>query len=176
MAGFFLFLVTEQLLHWHHSHRTENHPHEKRHLGILSLLGDGMHNFLDGVIVAASFLVDPALGTVTVAAVALHEIPQEIAEFGVLIYAGFSRIRALLLLFLSASPVVLGGVAGLLLARFVEPHLATFLLFVVGTFLYVGASDFVPEIRKERRMLHSLSLSLIFAVGILLMWVFTFLE
>ena len=135
-----------------------------------------MHNFVDGMIIAAVFFVDMNLGFVTVLAVALHEIPEEIAEFGVLIYAGFSRKRALLLNFLSATTVILGGVVSFLLAGFLGQWISLFLLFAVGIFVYVAASDFVPEIRKEEGLPKSLGLLLTFAAGIFLMWLVLFLE
>ncbi|HEY4509980.1 MAG TPA: ZIP family metal transporter [Candidatus Paceibacterota bacterium] len=173
LFGFGLFFFIENILHWHHTRG--DHP-EHRSLGILSLLGDGVHNFVDGMIIAAVFFVDMNLGFVTVLAVALHEIPEEIAEFGVLIYAGFSRKRALLLNFLSATTVILGGVVSFLLAGFLGQWISLFLLFAVGIFVYVAASDFVPEIRKEEGLPKSLGLLFTFAAGIFLMWLVLFLE
>lgn len=173
LFGFSTFFFIENILHWHH---TRGDKPQHRSLGILSLLGDGTHNFLDGMIIAAVFFVDIKLGFVTTLAVALHEIPQEIAEFGVLRYAGFSRMRALLLNFLSATTVILGGIASFLLAGFLEKWVMLFVLFAVGVFVYVAASDFVPEIRKEQSLPKSLSLLFTFVAGIFLMWFALFLE
>lgn len=173
LLGFGIFFFIENILHWHHTRG--DHP-EHRSLGILSLLGDGVHNFIDGMIIAAVFFVDIKLGFVTAVAVAVHEIPQEIAEFGVLVYAGFSRARALLLNFLSSTAVLAGGIVSFWLAGFVGERVTLFLLFAVGIFVYVAASDFVPEIRKEESLAKSLGLLVTFAAGILLMWLVLFLE
>lgn len=173
LFGFGLFFLIENIFHWHHVRGDEP---EHKSLGLLTLLGDGVHNFLDGMIIAAVFFVDIKLGFATTLAVALHEIPQEIAEFGVLIHAGYSRLRALLFNFLSASTVVVGGVLSFLLIDFVEQWIPLFMLFAAGVFIYVAASDFVPEMRKERNFSKSLSLLATFAAGIFLMWAVLFLE
>jgi len=173
LAGFGMFFVIENILHWHHSHRGEP-THSS--LGTLTLLGDGFHNFLDGMIIAAVFFIDIRLGFATTLAVALHEIPQEAAEFGILTHAGFSRARALLWNFLSSSTVVLGGIVSFLLAGIIGQWIVFFLLFAVGIFLYIAASDFVPEIRKEQSLPKSLGLLVTFAAGIFLMWLVLFLE
>jgi len=173
LFGFGLFFVIENILHWHH---TAGDTSEHRSFGILSLLGDGVHNFLDGMIIAGVFFVDVQLGFITALAVAFHEIPQEFAEFGVLIHAGFSRKRALVLNFLSASTVVLGGIVSFFLAAVLEQWIMLFVLFAVGVFVYMAASDFVPEIRKEQGVKKSLSLLLVFSAGIALMWTVLFLE
>ena len=173
LFGFGIFFFIENILHWHHSHRNQ-----KAHasFGSLALLGDGVHNFLDGMIIAAVFIIDIKLGFVTVLAVALHEIPQEIAEFGVLLRAGFSRHRALVLNFFSATTVILGGVVGYFLQGILGQWISLFILFAVGIFLYIGASDFVPEIRKEQGLRKSLGLLFTFAAGIFLMWAVLFIE
>jgi zinc and cadmium transporter len=173
LLGFGLFFFIENILHWHHvrGDRPEHHS-----LGTLVLLGDGVHNFLDGMIIAAVFFVDIKLGFATTLAIALHEIPQEIAEFGVLLHAGFSRGRALLLNFLSATTVVAGGIVSFSLAGVLGEWVMLFVLFAVGVFVYVAASDFVPEIRKEQGLPKSLGLLGTFAAGIFLMWAVLFLE
>lgn len=175
LAGFLLFFVAEKLLHLHHSHREED-EHRTRSLGILTLLGDGIHNFLDGLIIGIAFLVDVQLGVVAAAAVALHEIPQELAEFGVLLYAGFTKKRALLFNFLSASTVVFGAAIGFWLGEVLETIILPVIMLAVGTFLYVAASDFVPEIQREKGEKRSIELMLVFILGILTMWAFTFFE
>lgn len=174
LIGFGIFFIVEKILHWHHSHYGQKE--HRNPLGILSLLGDSLHNFLDGMIIGATFFVDIKLGFITTAAVALHEIPQEIAEFGVLTYSGFSRRRALLLNFFSATTVILGGIMSYVLRGFVGEWIALFLLFAVGTFLYIGASDFVPEVRREENLKKSFSLLSVFAAGIAFMWVFSLIE
>jgi len=175
LGGFLFFYIGEKLLHLHHGIQGAD-EHSPRALGVLSLSADAVHNFVDGIILAVAFLVDIRLGLITAAAVALHEIPQEIAEFGVLLYAGFSKRRALFLNFLSATTVILGGVVGFLFQEIFIAFIPYVLLFAAGSFLYIGASDFVPEFKKERNPKRALGLSLIFFFGIFLMWIFTFVE
>jgi len=174
LGGFLFFYIGEKLLHLHHGPQGAD-EHNPRALGVLSLSADAVHNFIDGIILAVAFLVDVKLGLVTAAAVALHEIPQEIAEFGVLLYAGFSKYRALLLNFLSATAVILGGIVGFLFQETFVSLIPFVLLFAAGSFLYIGASDFIPEFKKERDPGKTLSLSLTFFFGIFLMWIFTFI-
>ncbi|MBI2644226.1 MAG: ZIP family metal transporter [Candidatus Wildermuthbacteria bacterium] len=173
LVGFTIFFLIEKVLHWHHSHRNSG---EHSSLGVLSMFGDSLHNFFDGMIIAATFFIDAKLGFATVAAVALHEIPQEIAEFGVLLYAGFSKYRALALNFLSASSVIAGGLVSYFIGGIFRDWIVYFLFFAVGTFLYLGASDFVPEIRKEEGLKRSLQLLFVFVCGIVLIWLFTLVE
>ena len=175
LGGFLFFYIGEKLLHLHHGSQGAD-EHSPRALGVLSLSADAVHNFVDGIILAVAFLVDVRLGMVTAAAVALHEIPQEIAEFGVLLYAGFSKRRALFLNFLSATTVILGGIVGFLFQEIFISFIPFVLLFAAGSFIYIGASDFVPEFKKERNPKRALGLSLTFFFGIFLMWLFTFIE
>ena len=174
LIGFTIFFFLENILHWHHSHRDRGAAHAQ--LGTLSLLGDAAHNFLDGLIIAVAFFIDIRLGIITATATALHEIPQEVAEYGVLIYAGFSRARALVFNFLSATTVIAGGIVGYLLQDVIGQWVTIIVFFAVGTFLYLAASDFVPEIKKEQGLKKSLTLLSVFAAGIMLMWLFTFIE
>ena len=175
LGGFLFFYIAEKLLHLHHGAEGVD-EHNPRELGVLSLSADAIHNFMDGIILAVAFLVDVKLGLVTAAAVALHEIPQEIAEFGVLLYAGFSKYKALIFNFLSATTIILGGIAGFIFQDILISFIPFVLLFAAGSFLYIGASDFIPEFKKEREPRKALLLSLTFFFGIFLMWVFTFME
>jgi zinc and cadmium transporter len=131
---------------------------------------------LDGLIIGVAFLVDIQLGLVAVAAVALHEIPQEFAEFGVLLYAGFSKTRALIFNFVSASMVIFGTLIGFWLGEIIEAMILSVIMLAVGTFIYVAASDFVPELQKEKDKKRSIQLMVVFMLGIFVMWAFTFFE
>jgi zinc and cadmium transporter len=147
LGGIILFFIVEKIIHWHHCHRTD-HAHELHPMVYTNLIGDGLHNFLDGMIIAASFMVSVPLGIATTLAVVVHEIPQEIGDFGVLIYSGLTKKRALLFNFLSALLAVLGAVVALLLAEKVG-DLATVLLAVAGGgFIYIAGSDLIPELHK----------------------------
>lgn len=144
-AGFCVFFVLEQFMHWHHCHRAETDC--RRPLTYLILIGDAPHNFLGGLAVAGTFLIDIRLGITTWLAAAAHEIPQELGDFGVLVHGGWSKGQALLFNVISASTFLLGGLISFALARQVD---VTFLVpFAAGNFLYIGASDLVPEVNKH---------------------------
>lgn len=165
LAGIVVFFILEKFIAWRHCHipTSEKHPHP---VGIINLIGDALHNFIDGMIIAASFLVSIPLGIATSLAVIFHEIPQEIGDFGVLIYAGFSRTKALLFNFLSAIFAILGAIIVLLLNSQV-PTLTQFLIpFTAGSFIYIAASDLIPELHKETKPVKSLLQLIFFLLGI----------
>jgi zinc and cadmium transporter len=146
LVGLLVFFTLEKVLHWHHAH----FPHEEvvHPVATTNLIGDGLHNFIDGAIVAASFLASPQLGLATATAVALHEIPQELGDFGILVHAGMKPRRALMLNAASALAAVLGGV--MTLAVVPLAHVETLLLpFTAGAFIYIASTDLLPELHKE---------------------------
>jgi zinc and cadmium transporter len=165
--GFCIFFVLEQFIRWHH-HHTTRHP-EIMPFSYLILISDGLHNFIDGLIIAGSFLVGIPVGLVTALAVALHEIPQEIGDYGILVYGGFKKIRALFLNFASATAIILGGIAGFFLSERIGEKIVFLLPFAAGTFIYVAASDLIPHIKKERDLKKSAIHFLVFLTGIGLM-------
>ena len=128
------------------------------------------------MIIAATFLVDVRLGITTSLAIALHEIPQEIGDFGVLLYAGFERMKALVLNFLVALTVVAGGIVGYFLSFRLEGLLVYLLPLAAGGFLYISTSDLIPEIRKETNLKKSLLSFTFFIIGILIMYFAKFIE
>lgn len=172
LVSFVLFFLIEKLFHWRHCHKGKCSVHT---FGYINLLGDAVHNFVDGLIIAAAFLTSTKLGMITSIAVAFHEIPQEIGDFGVLVYAGFNKSRALFLNFLIALTVVIGGVVGYFLSLRVESLVSYLLPFAAGGFLYIATSDLIPEIKKEKEIKKSLLLFLYFLIGILLMCFIGFL-
>ena len=135
----------EKFLHWHHCHKRECKIHP---VSCLILLGDGIHNFVDGLIIAAGFLISPEFGVITSLLIFLHEIPQELGDFAVLVYYGMERKKALLLNFLSQLTCVLGGIAGFMLGGF--PEFGEYAVpFAAGGFIYIAASDLIPELHRE---------------------------
>jgi zinc and cadmium transporter len=172
LVGFVLFLIIEKVLHWRHCHKDHCPIHT---FAYMNLFGDAVHNFIDGLIIAASFLIDIKLGITTTFAVALHEIPQEIGDFGVLRHAGFSKLKALTYNLLTALTAVLGGILGYFLQSSTELVTLFLLPFAAGGFLYISASDLIPEIRKELNAKKSLLNLMVFLAGILIMYGFTLL-
>lgn len=166
LTGFVLFFLVEKLLHWRHCHNGNCHIHT---FAYMNLIGDAVHNFIDGLIIAAGFASNFSLGIVATFAVALHEIPQEIGDFGVLIYGGFKKSEALLFNFITALTAVFGGIAGYYLSSYTKDFAMFLLPFAAGGFIYIAATDLIPEIRKETDIKKSLLSILVFMFGILIM-------
>lgn len=146
VAGFTAFFLLEQLLHWHHCHRANSEC--KQPLTYLILIGDALHNFLGGLAIAGTFLVDIRLGITSWLAAAAHEVPQELGDFGVLVHGGWSRQRALLFNFLSGLTFLAGGLLAYGLSFRID--VSWLIPFAAGNFLYIGASDLVPEVNKHQ--------------------------
>ena len=175
MSGILAFFVMEKFIHWHHCHdgRCEKHPHS---LAFMNLIGDGVHNFIDGLVIAGSYLVSVPLGIATTIAVVFHEIPQEIGDFGVLIHSGFKKGKALFFNFVSALMAVVGALLALVLGSAGGGFLAFIVPFTAGGFIYIGAADLIPELHKENSTWRSLGLLMVFVLGIAVMVALTFLE
>jgi zinc and cadmium transporter len=175
-VGFVAFYFLERFIylyhgHGHHSDFSE-HGTEKYTKGFayLNVLGDGIHNFLDGMIIAASFNVEFSVGLATTIAVIFHELPQEIGDYGILIYAGFDKARALLLNFGAALSVVVGGLFAVFFLEMVESLSGTLIAFSAGAFLYLSASELIPELKEEDDFWRSLAQFGIFLAGLAVIW------
>jgi len=166
--GFAVFFILEQFISWHHHHDCVD-CEKVAPFSYLVLISDGFHNFIDGFIIAASFIISFPVGLVTTLAVALHEIPQEIGDFGVLVYGGMKRTKALLLNFLSALVVVFGGIAGFFLSERIGDSIVFLLPFAAGNFIYIAASDLIPEIKNNKTSQNSITCFFLFLLGIILM-------
>jgi len=176
IAGIVIFFFIEKFLYWRHCHDGKCPVHM---FAYLNLVGDGIHNFVDGMIIAASFLASASLGLATTIATILHEIPQEIGDFGVLMYAGLKKRRALAYNFISA----LTSVAGALITYFFYGIFnllyssATFLLpLAAGGFIYIAATDLMPELHKKRDLRESSAQLTALLLGLTLMWLLKHLE
>ena len=168
LTGFVLFVLMEKFLFWHHCH--ENHC-DVHPVSYLILWGDGLHNFIDGLIIAASFIVSIPFGITTTLLILIHEFPQELGDFGVLIYGGFGKGKALLFNFISQMACLIGGILGFVFAG-ASGFSAYLVPVAAGGFIYIAASDLIPEIMKEKSMKKSLLYLLAFIIGILMLFLF----
>jgi zinc and cadmium transporter len=168
LAGILIFFALEKMICWRHCHvpTSDEHPHP---FALMNLVGDALHNFIDGMIIAGTFLVSIPLGISTTIAVIFHEIPQEIGDFGVLIHGGFSRFKALMLNFASALTAILGAALVLALNMKIETITAFLVPFTAGGFIYIAGSDLIPEMKKDIRPLNSIIqlLCLLLGLGIM---------
>jgi len=181
LAGITIFFLLDKLIHWRHSHTESSLIHttkeNKPSVAYLNLLGDGFHNFLDGLIIAGSYLVSIPTGIATTIAVVIHETPQEIADFGVLMYSGLSKWKALLFNFFSATLAIVGAIVGLILGTQSEIFIAAIVPFAGGAFVYIAGSNLIPELlRKNHELKILLQQFLAFIVGIIIMYGLLFLE
>ncbi len=167
--GILIFFVLEKFLRWRHCHDVDCEEHPK-HLGTMNLVSDGVHNFIDGVLIASSFLISIPLGIATTAAVALHEIPQELGDFGVLVHSGFTPKKAVWYNFLFATFAILGTAITLVIGTRAK-EVADFMIPVTaGGFVYIALSDLVPELHKEESAGHSLLQLFFILIGIGMMY------
>ena len=168
LAGFSAFFIIERFLFWHHCHDGKCPVHMFTYM---NLIGDAVHKFIDGIVIAASFIINVPLGIATTLAVVAHEVPQEITDFGVLIYGGFSKAKALVYNFITATTGIVGAIVGFLIAGYTDSFTAILIPFAAGTFIYISASDLIPELHKELDMKKSLMSFVLFIVGIAFMYV-----
>lgn len=182
LAGILGFFILEKFIHWHHSHKADEEDcldhGDINHKALRSvvLVGDGLHNFLDGLIIAASYMVSLPLGIATTLAVIFHEIPQEIGDFGILVHSGLSKIRAVMFNLLSALSAVVGVFVAFILNGSVGEFSLIILAFAGGGFVYIAGSDLVPELHKTKNISASLVQLCAIVLGFLLMFGLTFLE
>ena len=178
LVGIVIFFLIERFIHWFHHHE-EYHEHEKETKSTLPLIiiGDTMHNFLDGVVIAATFMVNPQVGILTALAVFAHEIPQEIGDFGLMLHKGLSRKRIIIVNIISAAFAFMGAIITYLLGNVLEGYLPVFLAITAGFFIYIAASDLIPEIHHEKRRGFAIIESLLLILGIVVVWMsVSFLE
>ncbi len=167
LAGMILSFIVEKIIHWHHCHDLDcaEHVHP---VGPLVLVGDAVHNILDGVLIATSFLISPELGIASTVAVFLHEIPQEFGDFAILVHSGMKAQRALLWNFISALTAFVGAGGVLLATRYVEGIEGVLLPLAAGNLLYIAGVDLIPELHKEVNVRKSFSQLILLVGGIVL--------
>jgi len=164
ILGFIAFFILEKYFHWRHCHEGVCSVHAFTYL---NLIGDGIHNFTDGLVIGASFIVSIDFGIITTLVIIMHEIPQEIGDFGVLVYGGFSKLKALYYNFVIALTCVLGTVVGYFISVYIQNFSPFLLPFTAGGFIYIAACDLVPELHKQKDLKKSVFSMSAFLCGIL---------
>lgn len=168
VLGIIIFFILEKFIRWRHCHIPESKEHIHP-IVFTNLIGDGVHNFIDGLLIGASYLVSIPIGVATTIAVVLHEIPQELGDCGVLLHTGMSIKKALTFNFLSALTAVLGAIISLLLGGSIGGYANTLLPITAGGFIYIAGSDLIPELHHDTRLSISFLqlIAIIFGVGIM---------
>ena len=162
LLGILMFFSLEKFIHWRHCHTTgecDIHEHRHRHkhsLAIMNLVGDGLHNFIDGIIIAASYMLSIPVGIATTIAVLLHEVPQEVGDFGVLLHAGYSKAKALMFNFFSALLALLGAFFAIMTSNYVSDINGVLIAIAIGGFIYIAGTDLIPELHKENTLKSSI--------------------
>ena len=175
MAGLLGFFVLEKLLLWRHCHSGSCEAHIQGHqahgneaVGPLIILGDSIHNFVDGILIAAAFLTDVKLGIVTSLAVAAHEIPQEVGDFAILLHSGYKRSKALFYNMLASFTTVVGGILAYYWLEDLHDSLPFFLALAASSFIYIAVADLIPTLHKKTDLKASLQQIVLIAGGVLL--------
>lgn len=172
LSAIVAFFILEKFIHWHHHHGTgEPDDHATHPFAYLNLIGDGLHNIIDGMIIAGAYLIDIPLGIATTIAVVAHEIPQEIGDFGVLVYGGFSKAKALLFNLLSGLTAIVGALFVLAIGR-TENFLNILIALGAGSFIYIATADLIPEIHKEKETGFKQFLAFIIGIGAIFLLLF----
>ena len=175
IAGILVFFVLEKFLRWRHCHipASKEHYHP---VVAMNLIGDALHNFIDGMLIGASYTVSIPIGMTTTLAIILHEIPQEIGDFGILIYGGLTAKKALFFNFLSATLAIAGAVIAAVLGNCFSVFAVVLLPVTAGGFLYMAGSDLIPELQHDVKVSTSFFQFLFIVLGVLVMSLLVFLE
>lgn len=179
LVGILFSFVVEKLIHWRHCHLLPNDKEEREHhhsVGVMSLMGESMHNFIDGIVIGASFLTSIPLGVTTTLAIAFHEIPHEIGNFAVLLHSGFAQKRALLFNLLSACVAIIGTLLVIVTSISSSAVDAFMLPFAAGNLLYIAGSDLIPELHRETRLAQGVGQLFCIIAGIGVMYALLALE
>lgn len=177
LAGIFMFFILEKLVLWRHCHvedcEVHDHhadAHDHGRSGMLILVGDSFHNFVDGILIAAAFLEDTQLGIVTALAVIAHEIPQEVGDFLILLHSGYSRTRAFMLNLLSSLAMFAGGLIAYFALQTLQEWVQTIIALAAASMIYVAVADLIPGLHKRRELKATLSQSALIALGVASIW------
>ena len=171
LIGILLFFILERFIHWfHHHEKHDEHLKESRSTVPLIIISDTVHNFLDGAIIAATFLTSVPLGIIATLAVITHEIPQEIGDFGLLLSKGMPKNKIIIVNVISAAVALAGALLTYLFGNFLENYVAIFLALTAGFFIYIATSDLIPEINYERRRGYAIIESFLLIFGIIVIF------
>lgn len=174
LLGVIIFFVLERFIFWHHSH--SEHEEQIHSYTYLSLISDGLHNLIDGMIIAAAFLANTTLGMATTLAVIFHEIPQEIGNYAILIHGGFSKTKALFYNFISALTAFVGALMVLIIFNNLDGVPKPLLAVSAASFIYIAMSDLIPQLQKEPNKKTAGMHLFWFVLGIAIMWALILLE
>lgn len=173
LGGIFAFFLLEKLLLWRHCHTencevhdTHTLPHDHGRTGTLIVVGDTVHNFVDGILIAAAFLQSTQLGVITAVAIVAHEIPQEVGDFLILLHSGYSRTRALVLNLLSSLATLVGGVLGYFALQTLQNWEPVLLGIVAASMIYVAVADLIPGLHRRPELRDTLSQAILISLGI----------
>ena len=169
LVGILVFFLMEKLLLWRHSHDHEEDPHaahDHGRSGALIVVGDTIHNFLDGILIAAAFLQSTQLGIVTAMAIVAHEIPQEVGDFLILLNSGYSKAKAFLLNMLSSCATLVGGALGYYALQVIEGWTPVLLGIVAASMIYVAVADLIPGLHRRTALRATVSQTILIALGI----------
>jgi len=172
LAGILAFFLMEKLLLWRHSHDHEHeaeevaHAHDQGRSGALIVVGDTIHNFLDGILIAAAFMQSTQLGIVTAIAIVAHEIPQEVGDFLILLHSGYSRTKAFVMNMLSSCATLVGGALGYYALQVVEGWTPALLGVVAASMIYVAVADLIPGLHRRTALRATVSQTILIALGI----------
>jgi zinc and cadmium transporter len=178
-TGFVLFFILERFIYWYHGHgHVEDIEHQlarpgranTKEFAYINLVGDAIHNFIDGLLIAASFFGSVTVGVATAIAVIFHELPQEMGDYGLLVYSGFTRKRALALNFAVALTVVLGGIVAIFIVEAVQRLSGVLIAIAAGGFIYLGASELIPELQEEKTLVRAIVQFAAFLFGMMVIW------
>ncbi len=172
LIGLIFFFLVERFIHWFHHHE-DFHEHEKEVKSTVPLIiiSDTMHNFIDGVVIAATFMASAPLGIITTLAVFAHELPQEIGDFGLLLHKGMSRKKVILVNIVSACAAFMGALLTYAIGNVLESYIPIFLAVTAGFFIYIACSDLIPEIHYEKNKRAALIKSMLLILGVVVIWI-----
>lgn len=173
LSGFLIFFLLERFIHYFHHHQHEYGEETVKPTVSLIIVGDSVHNFIDGIVIATSFLISVPLGIITALAVAAHEIPQEIGDFGILLHKGVRRRKVLFLNLLSSLSALAAALITYWLGGRIESLLPILLALTAGFFIYIAASDIIPEIHNENRKGFAFIETTFMLIGVAMIWIFT---